>query len=719
MCGWEAGVDQNPGRYAGTDGWQDCFRSAALPTVLSAGQRSGKYVVRWPTGENAYGFYGDYVARSQDWMFYCIGVLVEQFSGTPTVGAVYILARGAHTPSNPGYTHVGIGLGVNAVGPPVQVTFQIIKFNADGSYNSTQGATTVFTLPMGSWHWVVLACRASTLETRLYVDGVQDATTTALSGTPFDSRLSPASGFVGGKGSDSGLSMKFDDFCTCDGADWTDLPPTNTAVILHQPNQDVTPNQWTPSPGQGSHFRNWDDENDDLADYQSADCLTPTGAGTREFMNVVDKNAAGTVEGCRTVFDVNKNYPHRVYGKTSGGSWIDLGLGVPNSGAPTGDNWVWAGRQMATTPEAAAWTNILFDQLQVGLEQGGAVVECYALSVMAVGPGLTMPTANPPVQKAAQPGYLDGLEALGGTKSAYVQALQALSAIHAAYLEASAGEVVVGSLAAYLAGIEPLAGIVSAYLRALEALSAIHQAYLVGAESATGIQAAYLDGLEALGVAQAAYLDALEAVSGIQAAYLGGLESVGETKPAYLDGLEAMTGIGQAYLQGLEAITAVLGSFISSAETFTGQQTAFIHALEPKQELLQAFLSAGQLLVLPSAYAMIILELLVAYGSAPGLPYAGAEIVVPLTAYAGIVPSLFASARHGEGLFGQASIDVLQEGLAVLTSTKYGPSALLSPWLPALAIIPNPTSGHATSPCNQGAMAELEAIRVASARMEN
>lgn len=346
----------------------------------------------------------DYSARTQRFLFHTMRDKTIEFNSAPSLTDIYALWE-CGTILNDAGNHLGVGLYIAQVGPPVKVSYCVIEFRAGAYYQMLGVGGSQFELPMASFHHIVLAQDTTPsgspakIGIRLYVDGVQEWSSVGSESLIGADQLCyvPAcvrTLYVGGKSSDKQLSGHRDDFGCAEGDHWDDFPPIDTRVHYYQPNADGTV-EWTKSP-HFYHFDNVDGLNDSES-YAAGDYIaSPAETAKIETFGFPDV-AGGSVEGVRilnSAWVAFASNAYKIYAKT-GGSYYNLGY--PGSGWQFSGYNIYRtfGKHLRLTPEGTDWSNSLFNSLMAGMiTEGTTSYQCPVMGVMAIGSGLLAPAAN-------------------------------------------------------------------------------------------------------------------------------------------------------------------------------------------------------------------------------------------------------------------------------------------------------------------------------------
>ena len=202
----------------------------------------------------------------------------------------------------------------------------------------------------------------------------------------------PCTWFRGvGKGSDAGLNVIDDDFIVSE-MDAGDTPVNHIQGILYQPDCNVE-NAWT------GDYRDVDDENDSTVTGTDSLEIVPTATGDRETFRFKTE-PAGTVLGVRLSFEQALDAPTHtlsafILGAANRKEWANPAKGYTPSAFPSVYR-CFAGRQLLQTPEPTpvAWTLAKFNDLRAGLQAIDTINDCGEFYAIAIGTGLTRPTAT-------------------------------------------------------------------------------------------------------------------------------------------------------------------------------------------------------------------------------------------------------------------------------------------------------------------------------------
>jgi len=195
----------------------------------------------------------------------------------------------------------------------------------------------------------------------------------------------------GGKGSDAGLNVIDDDFIVSE-MDAGDAPVNHIQGILYQPDCNVE-NAWT------GDYRDVDDENDSTVTGTDSLEIVPTATGDRETFRFKTE-PSGTVMGVRLSFELAQmGTTHTlsafILGAANRKEWTNPAKGYTPSPFPSVYR-CFAGRQLLETPEPTpvAWTLAKFNDLRAGLQAINSSDDCGEFYAIAIGTGLTRPTAT-------------------------------------------------------------------------------------------------------------------------------------------------------------------------------------------------------------------------------------------------------------------------------------------------------------------------------------
>lgn len=399
-CGWEGGKLTGPPAVSLEFWAQDCWNTVGFTGDIFQDAdaspprppRSGRYAIWWaPAGvaDGALFFVGDLVARSAQYIYYCVGFKLSHFDAPSNlqVNDIYRVTRCAQTVAL-GSPYIGHVIQITQITPSILFKCIAVNYDGAGAYASGAGSgTTTFAPGHADWIWFVIRLNTTTQATAIFVNDTNEGTGDATAGGVWNGEMLPQSGLTSGKGTDAYAQFIYDDFCVAESTLDTDAPPITTGIVMYQPDADDG-NTWTVWEGDSiNRYRNWDDENDEAP--LPFDRNAPTASGQDQTGTVKDE-ASGIVEAVRIIWAPLLGYPtlNSCLAKTSGASYVNLGVGV---GA------YWGGRHMWRTPEAVSWTTALFNSLKAGLRSG---VNIEAADVdkfypMAIGQSLVRPAKTP------------------------------------------------------------------------------------------------------------------------------------------------------------------------------------------------------------------------------------------------------------------------------------------------------------------------------------
>lgn len=366
---------------ADAGGSPHCGRYALKPVNLGFGD-PGKFV-------------GYTYSRSGTTIWWSQRVKVDGFDSMTNLAVTQVYTVGKFNYNDgvrdSGNKYMGFGLTVVDATTP-QLSWSLLYFNSDNSYNSTLITSGTPFTPSSGWVWLQAELNTSTGDIKFFVDDTQIGVTINPGGTWSSvPAIRYSASMTSGKSSDSGIKVSF----CCMGSNDSNgtianaRPPSTIKVILHQPEANQT-HQWS-----GAGYLDVADEAATCPRYSNT--IIASNIGDVDLYNIKDKNAAGTVESIHIVFDQSSpgaNPAHTIRARISGGTYQDYTS--PKFSIASAGGRYWVGQEFQQTVEASPvnWTNSLFNTLDAGLKAVDTTNDMGEFYVTAIGPNLVRALYN-------------------------------------------------------------------------------------------------------------------------------------------------------------------------------------------------------------------------------------------------------------------------------------------------------------------------------------
>lgn len=419
FTGWESGnplqgaVNNTPGALQDLWEWAGSFGSGSLEDADASSTlvRSGRFAYRIAKIglADSVKFRGHFTPRpgANKWQFWPMGWILEGFAAPANLSNAdqYVIARftDQKTPTD-GNKYLGFGFEiVDKDASPITYKPIVFEFNNNDSIAASHAGSV---LSVGTTqHFAVVRVDDTSGVTRWFIDGSLDggSFTAGPTGFTFHEEAISQNSFVGGKGSDAGADLIYDDWASLSNDTLTGQPvETSYGDILYQPTgNEAGLDDFAGSPQAVAKYHNWCNKNRDDAS-PTDDENTPTAANDYQVSDLADEAGGGgqTVLGVRGIWVCEGGGPfedalerHTLAARTTG-AIKDVALGVqPGNGA-----W-WMGYNMHQTPESTSWGSgatawAKLNDLDAGVkaEDTTDVQEFY---VHAWGKSLTRPSKTP------------------------------------------------------------------------------------------------------------------------------------------------------------------------------------------------------------------------------------------------------------------------------------------------------------------------------------